>query len=368
MKRRSDTKLLLMLLTSTVFSLGVIACGSSSKGSGSPPEGKSGSVASTTGEHGNQASGTATYGHEASPADKRAITALVKRYYAAAAADNGAQACTLIYSIFEEAIPEDYGQPPGPPGLSGKTCTVVLSKLFRQVPGQPAAVLASTQVTGVRVNGRKGLVLLHSRTMPEGEITVERELGSWKVASLIGSPSPGSSSTSQSSPTTTATSSTPTTAVAPAPTGHLKDSKDSDSDPESYDDEPILDYGHAASAMDRRIITALVTRYYAAAAADDGAEACSIIYSVVAEAVPESYESAPGLHGSTCAGVMTKVFGQHHRQMVADSAVLKVMRVRVEGDKGLATVYLGKTPEPYVLVHRDHGTWKMESLSEVGLP
>jgi hypothetical protein len=308
-----------------------------------------------------------TYGHKASAADKQAIMALVKRFYVAAGQDDGANACSLIYSILAEAIPEDYGQPPGPPSLSGKTCAVVMSKLFRQVPGQPPAVLATTEVTGVRVKGRKGYALLRSKVMPAGDISVELELGTWKVGSLIGSAISGTSAASGAA--TAATTATAPATAANTPGGHtIEDSNDSDHDPGSNDDESILDYGHAASEPDQRAITAVVKRYYTVTAADDGASACAVMYSVVAEAIPEYYEDSPGLRGKSYAEVMSKVSKQRRRQLAADIAALKVMRVRVEGDKGLALVFFGKTPEPYVLVHRDGGVWKIESLSEIGLP
>jgi hypothetical protein len=189
----------LALLTSVLLSLGIVACAA---GKGASSQSHSASVPTTTStaatSTGTTSTGTAAkagsenaanyaiYGHEASAADKRAITVLVNSYYAAAAADDGAKACSLIYSLFAEAIPEDYGQPPGPPELRGKTCAAVMAKLFKHVPGQPSAVLAKTKVTAVRVKGRNGYALLRSSRMPRGYIQVERELGAWKIGSLIG--------------------------------------------------------------------------------------------------------------------------------------------------------------------------------------
>jgi hypothetical protein len=201
-------KLLFVLLVLTLLGVSVTACGGASKGTGSASQTSSSATATggapttttftgttpapttATGVGSENAGGTdkiATFGHAASVADKQAITALVKRYYAAAVADDGAKACTLIYSLYEEAIAEDYGRsPPGPPGLSGNTCAVVMTKLFKHVPGQPPAVLATTEVTGVRVKGKDGIVQLHSKAIPRGEIAVRRELGSWKVLAMIG--------------------------------------------------------------------------------------------------------------------------------------------------------------------------------------
>jgi hypothetical protein len=169
------------------------------------------------------------------------------------------------------------------------------------------------------------------------------------------------STTSTDAPTTNASNATHTTRP-------HKDSNDSDEDPESNDDNAFLYYGHAASEADKRSVTTLVTNYYTAAAADDGVKACSLIYAIVAEALPEEYAQSPEASGKTCAEVMSKVFKNRHSQMVADRTALKVTSVRVDGKKGLAFVYLGKVPEPYVLLHREAGGWKMESLFEIGLP
>jgi hypothetical protein len=200
-------KPLLALLATTLLGVGIGGCGGVNKSrslpSRVPSTAAAGGAQTTTApiadargtkakggaasESGEDASDIYTYKHSASPADRRAITALVKRYYVAAAADNGAEACGMMYSILAESIPETYGRPPGPPELRGKTCAVVMSKLFKHVAGQPPPVLAATKVTGMHLVGvRKGLVELHSTAMSIGEIEVERERGVWKIAGLIG--------------------------------------------------------------------------------------------------------------------------------------------------------------------------------------
>jgi hypothetical protein len=125
-----------------------------------------------------------TFGHEAGEPERRAITALVERYYAAAAADDGVKACPLIHPTIAKAIPEDYGK--GNPSLRGDTCRAVMEKYFRQLPGQPIANLATTKVIGVRIEGGSGYAQLSSREIPTGVIAVKRYHGIWKVYSLIG--------------------------------------------------------------------------------------------------------------------------------------------------------------------------------------
>lgn len=128
-----------------------------------------------------------TYGHPASAADTQALTALAKRYFAAATAGEAAKACSMITSVLVKAIPEDYGRAPGPVYLRGSTCQAVMTHLFKHVRAQLAA---STVVTGVRVNGSQAHVLLGSTTMPASYLFVERERGAWKIAGLLGVPLP----------------------------------------------------------------------------------------------------------------------------------------------------------------------------------
>jgi hypothetical protein len=129
---------------------------------------------------------TPNYPRVANMTDARAVRALVKRYVATAAANDGASACSLIYSLFAEEIPETYGLPPtGSPALHGTTCAVVMTKLFKLHHSQLAAEAATVEVVGVRVNGNRGLALLHFRGIPARSIDVHRERGVWKINALL---------------------------------------------------------------------------------------------------------------------------------------------------------------------------------------
>lgn len=123
------------------------------------------------------------YGHAAGAFDRTAITKLVKRYNAAIVADDGASACAMVYTTFAEALPEDYGQAPGPRYMRGaKTCQAVMTLLFEHSRAQTTG---SVELTGVRVKGNEALALLGSRTRPAGYIMLKRERGAWKVNALL---------------------------------------------------------------------------------------------------------------------------------------------------------------------------------------
>ncbi len=128
------------------------------------------------------------YGKAASRTDTRAIAALVKRYYAAAAAGRGAQACALTYFIDVETLPEQYGHPPGPLWLRGAdTCTAVLTRVFAHYHRQ---LTVPVQVTGVRVNGLHADALVGFATLPAGVVKARREGASWKIEGLLAVPLP----------------------------------------------------------------------------------------------------------------------------------------------------------------------------------
>jgi hypothetical protein len=129
--------------------------------------------------------------HAASPADERAITSLIKRYYAVALAGQGAKACSMIYSTLAESVPEDYGlSPPGPPYMRGTTCPVVLSLMFKHFHTELAAELPKLEVARVRLQGHRGLAVLHFGKVPQRQLQVAREGHVWKLASLLDSELP----------------------------------------------------------------------------------------------------------------------------------------------------------------------------------
>jgi hypothetical protein len=146
-----------------------------------------------------------------------------------------------------------------------------------------------------------------------------------------------------------------------------KDADNDDDNPSNshYDGDDY--FGQAASAADKRAVAALVKRYYTAAAAGDGAAACSLVYAIVAEAVPEEFNSS-ALRGKTCAVVATKLFKQRHQQLATDLAKLQVTGVRVKGRRGWVLLSFGEMFERRMLVHREGGAWKIETLLNVGVP
>ena len=125
------------------------------------------------------------YGKAASPADKSAIVGLVKRYYGVAAAGDGRSGCALIYPPLAKAIPEDYGRAPGPLAWRGKSCAVVMSKLFGRIHRKLTAEVGVLLVRSVRVDRNEGLVLLRFGKSSEERVIAVRRLGRvWGIDAL----------------------------------------------------------------------------------------------------------------------------------------------------------------------------------------
>ena len=124
-----------------------------------------------------------TSGYEAGAAEEQAVAAVVDRYYAAATAGDGAEACSLLLPSLASAVPTDYGQAPGPAYLrGGKTCAAVMALLFKYNRRQLAG---RAKVTGVRIENGQTLALLGSTTLPATATIVQSEGGKWKIAQLL---------------------------------------------------------------------------------------------------------------------------------------------------------------------------------------
>jgi hypothetical protein len=156
----------------------------------------------------------------------------------------------------------------------------------------------------------------------------------------------------------------------------LKVDADKDNDVEApYDDRnnnSALALGQPANASDRRAIVSLVERYYRLALAEEGAKACALLYSILAEATPEDYGSFAGpryMRGNTCPVILTKMFTHFHALLAVELPKLKVRQVRLEDHRGRAILSFGRLPERELLVQREgRHAWKLGALFDGELP
>lgn len=165
----------------------------------------------------------------------------------------------------------------------------------------------------------------------------------------------------------------PSTAAAdesPSETARLlRTDADKDNDFEAADDDTnnnsVLEYGHPASASDRRAIVSLLKRYYKVALAQEGAKACSLLYSMLAEGVPEDYGSYAGpvyMRGNSCPTIMTKLFTHFHPVLALELPKFKVRWIGLEEHYGRAVLSFGRLPEREIRLAREGHTWKVDTL------
>lgn len=137
------------------------------------------------------------------------------------------------------------------------------------------------------------------------------------------------------------------------------------------DDQSYRTFGHAATASDRRAISALVRRYYAIAAAGDGAAACASIYVRLARSYPEALGEfgARYLRGlRTCPAILSRMFEPNRALLATYRARLQIGAVRVSKDIGLAFLTFRGLPTRKMEVIRERGTWKMYAALDSEMP
>jgi hypothetical protein len=211
----SGTSTLLALTATALLAIGAGACGSAGSRAGTATRSGSsfaaaaGAVPGTRanlgqlrGDEDNDAQGAggyydrddadiAHYGRAASAGETQAIAALVRRYFAAAAAGDAARGCALASAILAESLPENYGGPPAPRYLLGAhTCRAVLARVFEDLHAQLVPLAARLEVTGVRVRGNRADALLGWGALPAGLMEARREGGAWKIEEPLASPLP----------------------------------------------------------------------------------------------------------------------------------------------------------------------------------
>lgn len=131
-----------------------------------------------------------SFGRAATPAEQRAFATVLKAFYAAAAAGDGAAACAQIAPELVRSadpartLPPEYSPQPGS-ALSGGGCARVESLVFSVDRPQFAAQSSTLRLLDARVNGVEGLAILGFRTTGERMIALRRVGGAWKLDALL---------------------------------------------------------------------------------------------------------------------------------------------------------------------------------------
>jgi hypothetical protein len=140
------------------------------------------------------------------------------------------------------------------------------------------------------------------------------------------------------------------------------------------DDTDLVEYSHSASVAETRAVAVLVRRYLAAAAVADGTQACSMILASLAKMVPAvlgGVGEPPYSRGKTCAEVVSKIFHFYRAQLAVEARALRVVKVGVKGDKGLAVLAARaptKLPVRVIALQREGSGWKIDGVLDQEQP
>ena len=119
------------------------------------------------------------FGRPASAAERAAVVALAKRYYAAAARDDGAPICAMLAPALARAFVESVGEH-GPHFTHGlRTCPQILAKVFAGATTPMLAFSLRPAIASVRVSHNMALVVLGAKPFPLRVFSAVREGGKW---------------------------------------------------------------------------------------------------------------------------------------------------------------------------------------------
>ena len=121
------------------------------------------------------------FGKPARAATRGEIAAVVKRYYAAGAAGDGAGACEVFMPFLANGAAQEYTLP----GQSHHfpTCAALMSAMFAQSRQELSAPVT---VVSVRVRGHEARAIVASRTLRASQLELMRHAGSWRMLALSG--------------------------------------------------------------------------------------------------------------------------------------------------------------------------------------
>ena len=133
------------------------------------------------------ASGT-SFGEPAGPEDRDAAATTVQRFLRAQADGDSATACSLMAASTLDSL-EVFVEGDASKSLK-LSCTKLVEAVRSQIQAKKLAQADRIQVTGVRIDGDRGLVLYRDAQDTELAFPVVREGSAWKVAAIAGNSPP----------------------------------------------------------------------------------------------------------------------------------------------------------------------------------
>ncbi len=122
------------------------------------------------------------YGRKADSTERHAVVNVVRSYFHAASADDGATICDLLIPRQAAKMANEFGRG-SPSYMSGDSCAEVIVKFYRHDHVRLSKEAAGFTVTDVRVDGDTAYALLAFATIAERRyLSFERQRGVWKMS------------------------------------------------------------------------------------------------------------------------------------------------------------------------------------------
>lgn len=131
-------------------------------------------------------------------------------------------------------------------------------------------------------------------------------------------------------------------------------------------DKSVTHFGQAAGGEVQKEITDTVTRYYAKLSSGDANGACAMLGKGIKRQLDMMLSRAPTLKGRGCAGLISAFFNPRNPNAGASLSDVHVLGARVKGDRAFALISTRASRTSALLVVREGGSWKINTL--VGFP
>jgi hypothetical protein len=179
---RKGWKLVAMAL-GVLLAAGLVACG---EGSGEGASSTAGAAATapqpSPGERQSGEASIEEFGSEASGSERERILDAFEGYLDAIAIDDAPTACANLSAAVKRSLEQLAKEP-----LASRGCTAILPKLLSPSAPGLARRQANGMIVKVRAQGGHGFVLFHAPGAELYQLTMVREGGEWKAATVAAS-------------------------------------------------------------------------------------------------------------------------------------------------------------------------------------
>lgn len=138
-------------------------------------------------------------------------------------------------------------------------------------------------------------------------------------------------------------------------------------EPYDHDDASLRDYGHPAGTRVAKAVESVITRYYGAIAANDGASACSLISAALASGFSQASGVAGGNGNGSCSRGLPSSVRQSMERSVAELTAINIFSVRVDGNRAVVFLELSTSEIRLIQMEKEGGGWKLSTLLDVGV-